>query len=642
MFIRPFLKKEFLSLLFISWGFGGLRCQDLNSGTIADSLKRGAVAVKRMDETEIEIESPRKAKLHYKYFYTILNSSGDPFATVHSFYDKFHKLNNVTAILYDSEGRELKKIRKNEMEDWSAEGSGTLMTDTRIKFFRFSSRSYPYSISYEEETELDGLFVLPQWLPQSSPGLAIEDCKLIVKFPLDYSLHYKEYHFPTDPAVTEEHRNKIYTWELRNMAAHPSEPFSPSWLHLEPCIKLAPGNFEIQGYKGNLLSWKDMGDFINTLWEGRDKLPEEAKKKVHALTDGLKNDQDKINVLYDFLQKNSHYVGIQFGIGGWQPFDASYVYYNRYGECKALSNFMVALLKEAGISSCVVLIKAGSVDPDIDSSFVSSQFNHVIVLAMAGNDSVWLECTSQTIPPGYLGSFTDDRYALLINKSGGVIVRTPVYGLNENQFSRTLNGSIDSMGNLNAILKSHYSGLEQDGLEGMINRFTKKELWDQRQQTMGLNNCTITDFILQQSKGKIPAIDETILLKSENFANVSGKRIFIDPGPFLKKAAQIPEGNQPRRSEIELSSSFQETDSLLLRIPPGYTAEKPLVSRHFSSSFGNYEFHTELRGDSLLITCRYRQFKGQYPAASFSKLVQFFNLIHRESTTELVMVKKQE
>jgi hypothetical protein len=317
------------------------------------------------------------------------------------------------------------------------------------------------------------------------------------------------------------------------------------------------------------------------------------------------------------------------------------VYYNRYGECKALSNFMVALLREAGISSSPVLVKAGSVDPDIDSGFVSSQFNHVIVLAMAGHDSVWLECTSQTIPPGYLGSFTDDRDALLINKNGGIIVHTPLYGLNENQLSRNLTGSIDSMGNLNAVLISHYTGLEQDALEGMINSFTKKELWEHRQQTLGLTNCTITDFTVQQSKGKIPAIDETIRLKSENFANVSGSRIFIEPGPFLKNAAQIPEANQSRRNDFELSRSFQETDSLLLQIPPGYISEKQMVSRHFSSSFGKYEFHTDLKGDSLLITCHYQQLKGQYPVAGFAKLVQFFNLIHRESTSEMVMVKKQ-
>jgi len=637
----PLQKPGFLLLLIIMISCGKSFAQELNTSTIADSLKFGAVAVKRVDETELDIESPGKATLHYKQLYTILNSGGDQYATVHAYYDKFHKLGNVTAILYDAGGKELKKIRKNDMEDWNTEGAGTLMSDTRIKFYHFSCRSYPYTVSYEEETELDGLFVLPQWLPQPSHALAVEDSRLVVKFPADYSLRFKAYHYPAEPSKVEKGSSQIYTWEIKNLKASQTEPFAPAWLHLEPCVKLAPGNFEIQGYKGSLYSWKDFGNFINALWKGRDKLPEDAKKKVHALVDGIKNEHEKINLLYDFLQKNSHYVNIQLGIGGWQPFDAAYVYNNRYGDCKALSNYMVALLSEAGIEGSVVLIKSGAMDPDIDSSFVSSQFNHVIVLAVAGNDSVWLECTSQTIAPGYLGSFTDDRDALLINKTGAAIVHTPVYGLAENRVSNLVYGDIDSTGTLVATVRSDYAGLEQDRLDGLINRMNKKELSDQILQTLGLSNGIITELSYEQTKSKIPSIEETFRLRSENYANMSGNRIFIESEPLIKKATRISDMQQPRLNEFELLNSVQETDSVILHIPPGYISEKPMTSRHFSSSFGSYEFHTELKNDSLLIYCHFQQIKGRYPASTFSKLVQFFNLIHRESTAEFVLVKKQ-
>jgi hypothetical protein len=80
-------------------------------------------------------------------------------------------------------------------------------------------------------------------------------------------------------------------------------------------------------------------------------LPEETKNKVHELTDKLQDKNEKIKVLYDFLQKNTHYIIMQLGIGGWQPLEASYVSIKKYGDCKALSNFMIALLKEAGITA---------------------------------------------------------------------------------------------------------------------------------------------------------------------------------------------------------------------------------------------------------------------------------------------------
>ena len=91
-------------------------------------------------------------------------------------------------------------------------------------------------------------------------------------------------------------------------------------------------------------------------------LPEDIKKKVHELTDHLKDPREKINVLYDFLQKNTHYISIQLGIGGWQPFPADYVAAKRYGDCKALSNYMIAWSNDPmipkstiGISICILI-----------------------------------------------------------------------------------------------------------------------------------------------------------------------------------------------------------------------------------------------------------------------------------------------
>ena len=42
------------------------------------------------------------------------------------------------------------------------------------------------------------------------------------------------------------------------------EPFAPSWDELVTSVSLAPSDFKISGYAGNMDSWKNFGLFVNT------------------------------------------------------------------------------------------------------------------------------------------------------------------------------------------------------------------------------------------------------------------------------------------------------------------------------------------------------------------------------------------
>ncbi|HEV2277574.1 MAG TPA: transglutaminase domain-containing protein, partial [Acidobacteriaceae bacterium] len=78
----------------------------------------------------------------------------------------------------------------------------------------------------------------------------------------------------------------------------------------------------------------------------------------------------------DFMQQQIRYVGIEIGIGGWQPHTAEDVFRYRYGDCKDKATLMIAMLDAVGIRSTWVSvdIRRGRIDPGAPSLFG----NHMI------------------------------------------------------------------------------------------------------------------------------------------------------------------------------------------------------------------------------------------------------------------------
>lgn len=342
-----------------------------------------------------------------------------------------------------------------------------------------------------------------------------------------------------DPVIVQKGDVKMYTWEVKNLAAKKYEVSSPPFTEITPTVFFAPSKFELQKYSGDMSTWEGYGKFIYQLVKGRDLLPDETKKKVHELTDTIRGEREKIFALYDFLQKNTRYISIQLGIGGWQPFEASYVAEKKYGDCKALSNYMIALLKEAGITAKYVEIYAGKSHPLFNEDFPSFQSNHVISCVPLANDTIWLECTSQTTAPGYMGSFTGNRKAVIIDERGGHVVNTPVYKVADNTQVRKVKAVADEQGNLQAEIANTYTGIQQEMPHFLMYDASKKERKEYLNQMFNLPMYEVLKNDYKEHRGISPSMDEYLQIRLSNYAIITGRRLFINPDIFGGAAEKL-------------------------------------------------------------------------------------------------------
>ena len=108
---------------------------------------------------------------------------------------------------------------------------------------------------------------------------------------------------------------------------------------------------------GSFTNWQELGKWeYDKLIANRKKFPAETVQHIKEITEDITDPKLKAKKIYEYMQQKTHYISVQVGIGGFQPFRHLMWIRMSYGDCKALVNYTQALLKVAGIDSyyCVV------------------------------------------------------------------------------------------------------------------------------------------------------------------------------------------------------------------------------------------------------------------------------------------------
>lgn len=608
---------------------------------IPDELKKNADVVVRQDEMTFTITSKSKASLHVYEVVTIFNDKGRQFATKVIGYDKLSKISSFKAVAYDANGDVLKKLKPAEIIDQSAFDGFSLYSDNRLKAAVLTQGVYPYTVEFEYEVEYKYLFMIPGYVLLPDERMSVQHSSYELIYPKELKPRFKTLNLEKAPAVTLlKDGSESTRWDFENVTPIKFEPKGPPHADLVSSIMTAPTTFEFDGYLGTMNSWDEFGIWISSLNKGRNVLPEATKQKVLELTADKKTTEEKVKAVYEYMQNKTRYVSIQLGIGGFQPFEATVVDQTGYGDCKALSNYMVSMLEVAGIKAHYALIRAGQGAPEMKEEFPSSQFNHAVAAVPNGKDTLWLECTSQTNPFGYIGTFTGDREALIITDKGAEVVQTTSYPEELNTQNRSADVFVTSTGDAKAKIKTVYSGLqyENDYLDGILNnQYDLQKKWVMK--TTDIPSFDINSFRFENKKDKIPSATVTLDLTLKKLASASGKRLMLTPN-LMNRSTYIPEKLETRKTDIVENFGFVDHDTIQFHIPDEIYPEVLPQPVKISSRFGEYEANYVLDQGLVVYTRRLKINKGRFPASAYQEFIDFYKSISRADNTKLVFLTK--
>lgn len=478
------------------------------------------------------------------------------------------------AYILNKEGNIVRKLRKKEQINRSNLSYQAFYQDDLITEFDLYWNQYPYRIEYSYTIKEKEYLYIALWTPLIFKNATTIKSSLEVNLPFDFSVKFNN----SDNLAFEESAvddRKILTWRSNIVNKPQDEIYSSAPEKLIPVVMLIPAEFKY-GVPGKADSWSSFGLWLDELNNGTDQLTLQEKLTIEKLVYGINNRNEIIKTIYYYLQDKTKYVNVAIDVGGLKSYPASYVCENKYGDCKALTTYMKAMLKNAGIESFYTIIKAGENNTEIDIKFPGQQFNHVILMIPSGKDTIWLENTSNALPFNYLGTFTQNRYALVINGEKSKLVKTPELLIDDVLLERNYNfqakDNNEVQFNLDLILRGNsfenlrqvISEKDEERQNDEVNKHHgikdfKVDNWDiidlQRDSTfLHLNIEGMSSSILRKIGGfqvinplriELPDFenpDERELDVVINFPiNRSDKSIF-DLNNFEQKEIQVPEG----------------------------------------------------------------------------------------------------
>lgn len=629
------MKRFFVTLSILLAYSHSYAQKTLDVANIPAGLTRNASVVTRYEEKTYEVTDPGNAIYNYKKAITILNKNAERASEIYEFYDKFSNIYDLKASLYDASGNKTKEFKAADFQDRSAISDGSIYEDNRVKALQILSTDFPYTIEYSYSIKYTGIRFYPSWNPVSSWGSAVQSSRYTFRIPETMTFKYlKNKGMKTDSLKIN---GKIqYTWSCENIPAVDYEPMSTGFANLVPWVTLAPNQFEYDRSKANIETWNSLGTWMFNLSKDLQILPEKTKAKVRDLVKDASSPNEKMRILYHYLQSNTRYVGVQLGIGGYKPIAAEKVSAVNYGDCKALSNYMKALLLEAGIASNLVVI--GNNMPSLNPGYASlTQANHMILCVPIEKDTTWLECTSQFLPLGYIGNGNSDKTILLITEEGGKLARTPVYKPSNNYQKRLGKVALEEDGSAAVNIETSYGYVQYEQMISMMlsdptaqrNRITN---------SLGIPNMQIDLLNYTQPDKDLAVIDEKINIKSSQFLTKGGDRLFLTLN-LLNRQENTLAPITLRKTHFSVSYSYTDEDKIIYTIPKGYKVEFVPKEVSIESEFGSYKASVVITDNTIIYTRTKVITNKVYPPEKYNEYVAFDKKIYQADKQKSILAK---
>ncbi|MGC1629016.1 MAG: DUF3857 and transglutaminase domain-containing protein [Candidatus Acidiferrales bacterium] len=607
-----------------------------------------AVAVVLLDDVQIVVKDNGEIETTHRCAYKLLRPEArEDYGHAFVEFDSQTKVSSFRAWTILPNGTQIAVKDKEASEVGLADDE--LFSDYRAKVIRFPEANVGSIVGYEY-TQRQRPFVFEDdwWFQDRIPT---RRARFSLQLPPGWE--FTNYWANYSQQQPQSSSNTQYVWELQDIPAVEVEPDMPPFLAVagRMDIKYFPRDQNLRAKTTG--TWNDIGVWYSGL-TASSRIPSPAlQQKVAQLTAGISDPLAQMKVLANYMQRNIRYVAIEVGIGGFQPHPAADVFAHQYGDCKDKATLLSTMLKQVGIDSYYV-----SVDTDrgiVNPKFPSIRFNHVILairlpdsVSGAGlyavlNDSklgrlLIFDPTNTYVPLGYLPSYLQDNYALVIAPDGGELVNLPLLPPATNRLLRTATLSVSATGDLTGEVEElRWGGPAVESRE----QFLRAAPADRQKVFEAFLGNSLTNFSLNSASiGNLEKYDESLTLKYkfavDGYAKSAGDLLILRPRVVGAKGSSLLSG-KARKYPIEFTEATRQDDIFDITLPPGYVVDELPKPVDAECAYGTYKSQVLVANNVLHYKRTYEIKDVLVPTKNLDEVRDFFHQIAADERSSAVL-----
>ena len=614
-------------------------------------------AVLLYSETNVTVFSKDKVRTHVREVYKILRPGGREHGWFAVYTYGRKRVTFMRGWCIPAHGKDYEVTDRDAVEQSPMADGYNLISDLRRKILRIPAPDPGNIVGYEYEIEEQPFFLQDQWEFQEFDPVRASRYTLELPDGWEYKSSWIN-QSAISPVKTGTH---TWQWDVADVAGIRHEDQMPPvhGIAAKMVVSYSPPGGTPE--HNDFATWNDMGKWYDGLVGERISSSGAIKEKVSLLTLSKVDTVAKMRSVAEFIQTEIRYVGIELGIGGWQPHTASDVFTNRYGDCKDKATLVIAMMRSMGIDAYHVIINAsrdavGGDDP------AHNGFNHAIT-AIRLPDNVndpslvativhpklgrllFFDPTDEVTPFGRIRGALQSNYGLLVGPDGGELLQLPrqdpaLTGINrigklELDPSGTLYGEVQEtrIGDRAVQERQRLRDARTDSdklklLEGLLS------------DSLGTFQLTASRFVNVADRSQPLGIDYAF--QAPGYGKNAGDLLLVRPRVLGSESSGLLETNEPRRFAIEFDSPSRDSDVFEISLPPGFEVADVASPVDVDFGFANYHSKTELSGNILRYVRTFEVKDVSVPASKAAELKKLYRIVAADERNTVILKERMQ